>query len=418
MKAIISLGLLTLAGCAPSGGSQSLPPSVAGIVGTFVDIEGRPVPDGLLFGDSLAAEVPIAISDAMGQFQLGFEWKDDQYGQRYDCYAKKQGYAKLHFWAHPRPGQVFDLEDLIVNRTGTLIGKVIDESGKPLEGVTVLVEHEDQDAFMQSWASRRHPRLYALATTNWLESATTSESGEYEFDGIPPGNCSLQANHESFFWHTSDFMQLEANSTVNVPPIQLEAIPESLQIQGRVLGPGRSHVSNAEISAELATGFTVGSLENCMIWEETIPISTLTDSLGNFTLCLPFRPSSPIQLFISPSQEKLDIASIDGVQPGDRDVQIILGATQKLVLRIIDSQGLPVENFGCVLDIYDSEDPGASEISERRKIDPTTHLSGRGTFCVPAKRFYLNITTDSGRWQEIGMFAPGSLPTLLEITLK
>lgn len=418
MKALLSIGLLALASCDPSKGTHGLSPLTAKVKGTFVDVDGQPVGNVRLYGDPLATGGPISMSDASGHFDLSIEWNAEQNGQRFDCYARKRGYVKQHFWAHPQSGEAFDFDELILNRGGVLTGQVLDDSGHPIEGVTLLVANEDRNPFLQGMALFNDPLLYSLAHQNWLESATSDSNGEYEIDGVLPGTCFIHAKHERAFWHMSKIQSLKANSTFHVPTIRLKAVPENQQINGSVVDHSQSPVTGAAISASIATGRTIGGLGPCLFWEETIPIGTLTDSLGNFTLYLPFRPSRPFQLEITPNRNSLDSATIYGVRPGEQDVQVLLGANQKMELLIMDAHGLPVENYGCVLDIFSSAEPELSETPERRKLYPETHEGGRATYYVPAKPFYLNITTDSGHWQEIGMFAPGSLPDVLEITLK
>jgi ABC-type sugar transport system permease subunit len=83
---------------------------------------------------------------------------------------------------------------------GTITGKVVDEDGGGISGVTVeLVDAND----------------------NLIESMTTNETGDYQFDNITPGTYTIRASKSGFETASVPGINVVAGETTTVDPISL-----------------------------------------------------------------------------------------------------------------------------------------------------------------------------------------------------
>ncbi len=115
--------------------------------------------------------------------------------------------------------------------TGTIGGTLTDPSGKTVPGATVTVTSE---------------------STKELRSATSSESGAFSFQAIPPGSYTVKAEHPGFKTFDRTGVVVSANEHVSLGEIALQvgAVSETVTITAEA-----AHVQteSAELSAEVTT---------------------------------------------------------------------------------------------------------------------------------------------------------------------
>ena len=127
---------------------------LAGIVGRVVDAEGTPQPRlrvdllqadwTLLVADDLrdlgrgvSLGLGHAVTDAEGRFQIDGAWSAAFHGLGVDLGGQR---ATLRVIDHAlEHGEVTDLGDIVLAPSGVLIGKVVDEAGRPVSGARVRV---------------------------------------------------------------------------------------------------------------------------------------------------------------------------------------------------------------------------------------------------------------------------------------
>jgi hypothetical protein len=121
-----------------------------------------------------------------------YEFKDLP-AARYTLTARRSGYLQLRYGQRrpmelARPlqlgtSQTLENVDLTLPRTGLIAGRVLDDAGEPIAGVTV-------QALRPAWVEGRRQLVIAAMTSGFQG---TDDTGEFTLTGLPPGSYYLRA---------------------------------------------------------------------------------------------------------------------------------------------------------------------------------------------------------------------------------
>src|SRR5579875_3764722 len=96
--------------------------------------------------------------------------------------------------------------------TGTITGTVTDPTGAALPGATVTVTQ---------------------ASTNAVHTVTTSDNGSFTATQLPPGDYTVQVEHEGFQRFRQTGVHLTIDQTVSITPVlPLGAASETVEVSG------------------------------------------------------------------------------------------------------------------------------------------------------------------------------------------
>jgi len=164
-------------------------PGNASIRGHIIRVDGPPIAH---------AEVRLRSPDTPGNARVTLT--DDSGGYnfealpagRYTLTATKTGFVTREFGQERalEPGQPIQIRtgearervDIALPRHGAIAGRVVDENGEPVEGITVSVKE------IRSVGGRRR-----LATVSGVAARQTNELGRYRVYGLQPGDYVISA---------------------------------------------------------------------------------------------------------------------------------------------------------------------------------------------------------------------------------
>jgi hypothetical protein len=371
--------------------------SSARVEATFVDREGKPVGGVRVLHRIWPGAESSSESAADGRTEVALAWDAQREGTWYKGYARKPGYALKQLTGDLRAGQTLDFGRLQLDPGGVIAGTVLDPSGAPLSGAMLLVVNADEHASPRGGQDAEGPGFESVA-----DHGRTGWQGRFELIGVPPGRWYVAAKHESSYWHVSGPVELEPGVSAEVGPLQLDLLPSEYRIQGVVLGPDGEPVAGAEVSTSVdAPG-----------GRSTLRSAAQTDEAGRFVLYLARLPRGAVELSVDPDDGILEGTSLNGVEPGARDVVVRLEATRELRLRVVDEQGRPVETYGWGLSFHQSDSYVMTG------SPPKLHPGGLATLRVPDRPFELEIRSDAHNLKLVGELQPDSLPAVLEVVLR
>jgi Carboxypeptidase regulatory-like domain len=164
-------------------------PGTATIRGHVVRADGPAIPH---------AEVRLLSPDKPGDARVTLTDQDGRYefealpAGRYTIAASKTGFVSREFGQERalepgqpvqiRTGETRERVDIALPRHGAISGRVIDENGEPVEGITVSVKE------IRSVGGRRR-----LAAVSGVTARQTNELGRYRVYGLQPGDYVISA---------------------------------------------------------------------------------------------------------------------------------------------------------------------------------------------------------------------------------
>ncbi len=164
-------------------------PGTATLRGHIVRVDGPPIAH---------AEVRLVSADQPGNARVtltdesgGYDFATLPAGM-YTVTATKTGFVSREFGQQraSEPGKPIDIKagetrervDIVLPRHGAITGRIVDENGEPLEGITVSVKE------IRSAGGRNR-----LATVSGVTARQTNELGRYRVYGLQPGDYVISA---------------------------------------------------------------------------------------------------------------------------------------------------------------------------------------------------------------------------------
>jgi protocatechuate 3,4-dioxygenase beta subunit len=323
----------------------SLAPAAA-VPGLVVDEAGKPVAGAEVDVISAEAAPPQgevrgwSRTDASGRFHFdGLEP-----GERLAARVRASGFAALESTLPPLPTTV----RLVVQRGRTVLGKVVDASGRPVPGAEVRAWPADPQARPEDLLRVRDREMRQTAGRDGSFSLPTVAAGQLDL--------SFRAEGAAPAWLRG----------VEVPsgsgPLDLGRIvlgPE-LVLRGTVVDDTGAAIAGAKVTAVPATTLPrPGDLAG------EPPHASLTDGDGRFALA---GVETGVRLFLRAERDGF-LPATQEVQPGTGSDPVLLTLDPAEALRgtVVDEQGGPVEGARIAL-LTGSRDrlrPLASAMSDR-----------------------------------------------------
>ncbi len=389
--------------------------AMTGFVGRLVTADGAPIPDASLklfrgaldsfidvktdqFNDSMPR---ISIlggesrSDAEGKFRFEGVWPDGFYALRAHVDSDNHhGMAWELVDRVPDPGKTVDLGDVILDRTGVLVGRIVDEAGKGLPGVRVraadvpgqvvgLVPLEWIDptggVIVRENLGPRALMFPAIVERRFedlpIAQGMTDAEGHYRLVGLTVGSNLFTATLRGLRPEALPSVRVKANEITELNDVTLR---EGEEIFGRVVDENGEPMAGVEVLA--------GPTSLAIPLDFAIPLG-VTNAAGEFT-SLGFPPgrvtaaarrgpgqpwvrSEPISveqdikivlatgrsltIRIEPKSETLDV--------GQAKVQLsagrMMGAAEKVMFGLVDPLPVAAASSDPVLGAVQLEDDGS-----------------------------------------------------------
>lgn len=202
-------------------------------------------------------------------------------------------------------GRVVDLEDVVLNPTGSITGLVLAD-GAPLAGASVslsMVTSKSNDG--------------GFSSTN-VDEATTDESGKYRFSGIEADReIYLRVNHASYTDAGSrGYFKVAAGEQFEHEPMEIQ--PRVAFVSGTVIDPDGNPVEHATVSVSRRGG---GSISGAWQREPTGPDGRFRiDGLPNESL----QVMAYIRAPEGTKDHSIHFPAYVDAEPGDDNVRIVL----------------------------------------------------------------------------------------------
>jgi len=198
------------------------------------------------------------------------------------------GFETLRVYAPVRPGETLELGDLVLRRTGLILGHVRDASGAPIEAAEVRLERLGE----RFNALREPPLTEILLTGAGIEKSApvrveSDAEGRFRLHGVAEGYCRVWVRAEGFARQCSNPMGVQQGETVTLEPFVLTPPAPERVIRGVVFDADGAPVANARVVGQRAT------LSREFHWSEG-DVRTTSDAQGRFTLVA--EPGKPYTL--------------------------------------------------------------------------------------------------------------------------
>jgi Carboxypeptidase regulatory-like domain len=214
-------------------------PSLFGVLGVVLSVEGAPVPDAevrlVLDGPGSRSVASTSRSDRNGRFHApGRILTEAASGRGWRLEVTAPGCAtSVVDELFPGFG-TYDVGPIYVFPPAAVVGRVTDETGRPIPGATVHGAHGDADWSAQGYDGASAARVLALP------------DGTYDLRALPPGRVTLGVSAPGFEDGVIHGVTLSADGAMRVD-FTLEA---ATLLEGRVVGEDGGPIVGAEIEVE------------------------------------------------------------------------------------------------------------------------------------------------------------------------
>ncbi len=369
----------------------------AHVSGSFADQNGKALAGVQFVSRVYPGREFTATTDADGKFESSIEWPVAVEDSYFDGTARLFGFAKWQTDATLHPDAELDLGCIRLPPGGALAGRVVSLDGTPLAGAQLRVIDDAQHARPKQFSTRNlRPGIEPF------DYGTTGKDGSFRIVGVPHGNYWIIALHPSSWIDASPMVEADIGKDVSVGVIRLEPLPAELRIEGTVLDPNGAPFQGAEVYTFAPMG-EPAKIEN---------VRATSDEHGRFTLYLSRKPDEPLDVRVNLERDRFDGDSVDGVEAGERNLILKLGALRDLSLVVHDALGKPVEEYAWGIHVTKGESgDNFGEKSEPRPL-------GRTVIRVPDHPVEIEINAPGFNRAKAGPYPAGPLPELIEVKLQ
>jgi hypothetical protein len=352
--------------------------------GRFVDPAGAPIEGVRIARTSRRDELVSSAADG------SFTWTEDlgeQEQRRLRLRAHHPGFVRRVLDLTLRRGADAHLGTVVLEWGGSVFGRVVDATGKPMGGARVACTLGEQT--YSEW-ERHGPR-------DSPADAKSSSDGSFVLDGLPPGPMRVWAGAEGMHNAFSDVVTvLAGRDTGGVELVLVPLDPEDL-VEVLVQDPDGAPVPHARIQYSYKSAGSSGTG------------TTSADENGCWLYRLSTR--APHDLIASDPQRRYADAAAT-VEPGERGQLIRLGELRTIELAVGDEAGAPIELWTATARPPDR--PWAT-VGEATRSEEGS--GGIGRMPVPPLPFLLHVEAKDHDVAELGPFDPVRAPERLEVRL-
>jgi hypothetical protein len=244
------------------------------------------------------ADLESVLTDSDGRFAIkaidgppsrGGMFQDGP--RRLSFFVALDGFATFNVWPDDVDGErLTDLGEIVLEPDAAVVGRVVDESGLPLQGVRVRVA--------RAWAKPVHRKgkwvSVGLSLAD-LHEVSTDSYGRFRLPGLWNGRVQLALHREGLQWTELDLVEIKAGETTDFGVV---TVPTGGHIEGLVLDDDGEPLEGATVLAVdrvrrfFGTGCIVTNIDpgdDSLLWELTEqyenrhPRAT-TDAKGRFVV--------------------------------------------------------------------------------------------------------------------------------------
>jgi RNA polymerase sigma-70 factor (ECF subfamily) len=279
---------------------------------------------------------------------------------------------------------------------GCVFGRIEDESGRPLEGASVMVLPlaNDPDGVIDELGLRSYgPRGQELAV-----AVRTSADGNFVADGLALQRSRAWAHFEEGPWSRSEPLEWSADHDLHDVVLRVAAGNSTNDIDGVLLAPDGHPIAGAYIGV------------HCMATGTGWMFQVETDSHGRFVI----HPKAdlPHDLSASVSDRRWPSIERKGVAPGTKGLELRFEVGRHLAVRV-RSRGAPVTKFAIGAG-GQGGDCGSVQIPVPYATD---RPEGNASVLVPATPFCLAVDAPGFWLKSVGPLSPADLPEVFEVEL-
>ncbi|MCF6228464.1 MAG: carboxypeptidase regulatory-like domain-containing protein, partial [Planctomycetes bacterium] len=198
-----------------------------------------------------------ATTDAEGQFKIDVSAGQFMISVSAEGYADKGGWQSGISRIDASEGGDVIVDDIAMLKAGSVIGIIVDDEGKPVEGAMVSSE-----SGAGGWAG------FSTNTT------ITDKAGIFKIDSLKPGAFTLNVRTANFAHKAVENLNISSGQTLDLGEIALD---RGVSLTGTVSGPDGSPVADAMVLIRKLS-------ESAFNWAGAGPLvaNTATDAEGNF----------------------------------------------------------------------------------------------------------------------------------------
>lgn len=232
----------------------------------------------------------------------------------YQVVATSTGFAPAHGWLRVPGGAATARIRLDLKRGAPVVGRVLDPSGKPVAGATVIY------GGASDWSQQADPRR---------DSVQSARDGSFRFEALPAGSFRFEASKEGFARGRSDLVTLDGQAEKAGVDVRLE---EGATLTGQVTSKAGQPVGGARVRAVVKSDGMIGGEAR----------QGYADDTGRFEITgLPRQQLQVVALHETASSELVDVDF--RTAPHSRDVTLPLEVDGAIAGVVVDKQGEPVE---------------------------------------------------------------------------
>jgi len=297
------------------------------------------------------------------------------------------------FEAETARGKTTDAGEITLHPGAMVGGRVMDETGGPVEGVLVfLVPYSDLRGHTDEEEGQTGDLLGGVedVTDRW-PSTTSGPDGIFRIDCVPADRWNLWAGGGRWRYTFKGPMSLFAGDDRDDVVLVLAELRDEDVIAGVVLDPEGMPVPDVQVDGVFQARRVCGAL------------STLSDERGRFRLRLCFAVSHDLTA-LHPEFTWFAVTKED-VAAGTHDVELRFRAAEKITLRVHDPAGNPIEDYR--VEVLETT-PGTIMANRPRAMDGPSGTS-RGGGPLPDRHAPEGVSNVSvpARPVDLDVSAPG-----------
>ncbi len=288
-------------------------------------------------------------------------------------------------------GQTIDLGDILLEPAGRVVGRVVDERGRPVAGAWIGFESAAEPLRRPLEERKRRSTRGGRG-----EAVLTGENGSFRLGGVPAGATRLWAGKAGLLAAVSEPFIVRHGAESGPIELRLGELRRDEMISGRVLGADGEPVPHAGILLRYKTWLSGGSH------------TAKADSEGRFeTLCAPTHPRT---IRACDPHGRWNDAVAEKVAVGTHGLVLRLTEPVTFVLAVRGEGGAPVTDYRVVL--FDAARRNPLRVSHRVRSE-----EGAFEIAAPAEPFLLEVSAEGHQLERLGPLRPERLPDRLDCEL-